>query len=68
MTPDELLKREKALLRKEQECKRMAGELQERVLCLSRKEDTAVLMMSQLEDREAQALLAQLEDHFTCAL
>jgi hypothetical protein len=68
ITPDELLKWEKVLLYKEQECKRMTCELKVRVLCLPRKEDTAFLMMSQLEDRETQALLAQLEDHFTCAL
>jgi len=60
MTPDELIEREKALLYKEQECKRMTSELQERMLCLSRKENNA--------EREAQTMLAQLEEYFTCTL
>jgi hypothetical protein len=68
MTPEELLKREKALLCKEQECKRMTGEIQERMLSLSRKEDKAFSMMSRIEEREAQVILTQLEEHFTCTL
>jgi len=68
MTLDELLEREKALFSKERECTRMTGEIQERMLSLSRKEDTASSMMSRIEKRDAQATLAQLEEHFTCAL
>lgn len=65
MTPDELLKWEKALLCKEQECKRMTDELQER---MSMKEDEAFSMISRIERCQTQAIIDQLEDHFTCAL
>lgn len=68
ITPSELLKREKALLSMEQECKRKSDELDERILSISRKEDEASLMMSRLAEREATVVLGQLEEHFTCAL
>ncbi|KAG6857475.1 hypothetical protein H0H87_003542 [Tephrocybe sp. NHM501043] len=68
ITPAELLKREKALLKEELECKRRAAELDERALLLLRKEAEASLILSQVAEREAAASLAQLEEHFTCAL
>jgi len=68
ITPTELVKREKALLKKEQECKRKADELDERFLTLSKKEDEASLMLLQMAEREAKAMLEQLEEHFTCSL
>ena len=68
MTLDELLEWEKTLFSKEREYTRMTGEIQERMLSLSRKEDMAFSLMSRIEKREAQAMLAQLEEHFTCAL
>ena len=53
---------------KEQECKRKSDELNERILSLSKREDEATLMLSQMAEREAQASLSQLEEHFTCPL
>ncbi|KAF8637659.1 hypothetical protein AX17_002727 [Amanita inopinata Kibby_2008] len=68
ITPTELVRREKALLSRERECKRKSDELNERILLLSKKEDEATLMMSQIADRQAQAVLSQLDDYFTCPL
>ncbi|KAF8074974.1 hypothetical protein FPV67DRAFT_1475605 [Lyophyllum atratum] len=68
ITPAELIRREKALLKEEQECKRRAIELDERASSLLRKEAEASLILSQIAKREAEASLAQLEEHFTCAL
>ncbi|KAF8623045.1 hypothetical protein AX15_006551 [Amanita polypyramis BW_CC] len=68
ITPAELIRREKALLSKEQDCKRKSDELNERILLLSKREDEATMLLSQIAEREAQAILNQLEDHFTCPL
>ncbi|KAG6866578.1 hypothetical protein C0991_002063 [Blastosporella zonata] len=68
ITPAELLKREKTLLKEELECKRRAAELDDRALLLLRKEAEASLILSQVAEREAAGSLAQLEEHFTCAL
>lgn len=68
ITPSELIRREKALVSKEQECKRKSDELNERILLLSKREDEATMLLSQIAEREAQAVLNQLEDQFTCPL
>ncbi|KAJ6591578.1 hypothetical protein DFH09DRAFT_1306314 [Mycena vulgaris] len=68
ITPSELLRRETAVERRELECKRRADELEERSLFLSKKEDEASTIMSQIAVRESKATLAQLEEYFTCAL
>ncbi|KAG6910022.1 hypothetical protein DXG01_013746 [Tephrocybe rancida] len=68
ITPAELLKRETALLKEELECKRRAAELDERGLLLLTREAEASLILSQVAEREAAASLAQLEEHFQCAL
>ncbi|KAG6886232.1 hypothetical protein C0993_010794 [Termitomyces sp. T159_Od127] len=68
ITPVELIKREKALLKNEHDYKRRAVELDERALQLMKKEAEASLVLSQIAEREAVASLAQLEEHFTCAL
>ncbi|KAG6891192.1 hypothetical protein C0995_008444 [Termitomyces sp. Mi166 len=68
ITPAELIKREKALLKNELDYKRRTIELDERGLELMKKEAEASLVLSQIAEREAEASLAQLEEHFTCAL
>ncbi|KAF9461205.1 hypothetical protein BDZ94DRAFT_1264236 [Collybia nuda] len=68
ITPAELVKREKALLLNEQEFKQKVGELEERMLKISRKEDQASLMLVQAAERESTAILSQLEEHFMCPL
>ncbi|KAJ7281528.1 hypothetical protein C8J57DRAFT_1500225 [Mycena rebaudengoi] len=68
ITPAELARRESALEMRESECKRRANELAERSMCLSKREDEAAAMLSQIAARESKATLAQLEEHFTCAL
>ncbi|GLB41817.1 putative RING-type zinc-finger [Lyophyllum shimeji] len=68
ITPAELIRREKALLKEEQDCKRREIELDERASLLLKKEAEASLVLSQIPEREAEAALAQLEEHFTCAL
>lgn len=68
ITPVELIKREKALLKNELDYKRRAVELDERALQLMKKEAEASLVLSQIAEREAVASLAHLEEHFTCAL
>ncbi|KAJ7180699.1 hypothetical protein C8R46DRAFT_590885 [Mycena filopes] len=68
ITPSELLRREAALQIREAECKRRSDELDERSLSVSKKEDEASTIMSQIATRESKATLAQLEEHFTCAL
>ena len=68
ITPAELIRREKALVSKEQDCKRKSDELNERILLLSKREDEATMLLSQIAEREAQAVLHQVEDQFTCPL
>ncbi|KAF8966324.1 hypothetical protein BDZ97DRAFT_1657979 [Flammula alnicola] len=68
ITTAELDRREKRLLLKEQDFKNRCDDLEKRILSHSRKEDETSLMMSQLAEREIQATLQQLEEHFTCAL
>ncbi|KAJ7091362.1 hypothetical protein B0H15DRAFT_230734 [Mycena belliarum] len=68
ITPAELLRRETALERRELECKRRADELDERSLSLTKKEDETAALAAQIAVRESKATLAQLEEHFTCAL
>ncbi|TFK75012.1 hypothetical protein BDN72DRAFT_832720 [Pluteus cervinus] len=64
----ELAKRESAVAHREQECKRKAEELEERIMHLSQKESEASQLIYQMVEREAQAIMSQLEEHFTCAL
>ncbi|KAJ6515129.1 hypothetical protein C8R47DRAFT_1206474 [Mycena vitilis] len=61
ITPAELLRRESALEIREADCQRRAAELEERALSLSKTEQG-------IAARESKATLAQLEEHFTCAL
>ncbi|KAG5636680.1 hypothetical protein H0H81_007210 [Sphagnurus paluster] len=68
ITPAELIRRERLLLKEEQECKQRALDLDQRALLLLKKEGDATLMLSQIAEREAKASLAQLEEHFTCPL
>ncbi|KAF7356569.1 RING finger domain-containing protein [Mycena venus] len=68
ITPTELLRRESALELREAECKRRADELEARSLSLSKREDDARAVMQGIATRESKATLAQLEEHFTCAL
>ncbi|KIL69326.1 hypothetical protein M378DRAFT_69950 [Amanita muscaria Koide BX008] len=68
ITPTELLRREKSVLLREQECKRKSDELNERTLLLSKREDEVTVMLAQMAEREARAALNDLEEHFTCPL
>ncbi|KAJ7224218.1 hypothetical protein GGX14DRAFT_648999 [Mycena pura] len=68
ITPSELVRRESALEIREAECSRRAAELEEHSLSLSKKEDEASTLLSQIAIREDKAILSQLEEHFTCAL
>jgi len=68
ITPSSLLKRERALLRKEQEYKLRTEELDKRTQSISKREDEANALLASVEEREAETVLSQLEDHFTCAL
>ncbi|CAK5267702.1 unnamed protein product [Mycena citricolor] len=61
ITPAELVRREAALMIRETEYKRRSDEL-------GKKEDEVSASMSQVAVRESQAMLAVLEEHFTCAL
>ncbi|THV05543.1 hypothetical protein K435DRAFT_773718 [Dendrothele bispora CBS 962.96] len=68
ITPAELLRREKALLRKEQEFKARVEELDNRTQFISKREDEVNALLAQAAEREAEATLSQLEEHFTCSL
>ena len=68
ISPSELIRRENAVFRKENELKRESHDIQDRMISLSKREYEASLMMSQLAERDARATLTQLEEHFTCAL
>ncbi|KAF8216535.1 hypothetical protein K438DRAFT_1558005, partial [Mycena galopus ATCC 62051] len=68
ITPSELLRRESALQIREDECRRKTDELDARSASLSRREDEARTLMQGIATRESKATLAQLEEHFTCAL
>ncbi|KAJ7890495.1 hypothetical protein B0H14DRAFT_1106500 [Mycena olivaceomarginata] len=68
ITPSELLRRESVLEVREAECKRRADELDARSVSLSKREDEARALMQGIATRESKAILAQLEEHFTCAL
>lgn len=61
LTPGELAKREVALVAKEQEYKKKAEELDERLSIVKRKEAEA-------SEREIRDILSQLEEHFLCPL
>ncbi|KAJ7574462.1 hypothetical protein C8J56DRAFT_872436 [Mycena floridula] len=64
----DLTKREKSLLEKEEEYKRWEEELQEQKLSVQKREDKANMIMQTAHKREAQSALAQLDEHFNCAL
>lgn len=68
LTPDELFRREKALLMKEQEVKCKSDDLEDRLLHISKKEERACYLVSQVKEIEAKTALMQLEEHFTCSL
>lgn len=65
ITPSELAKRELALIKNEEDHRRRA---EEQLSSIKKLEDEANLMLIHAREREAKATLAQLEDHFTCAL
>ena len=54
ITYEELDRREKSLLIKEKELRARSGELEQRAISLTRKEDEASIMMSQIAEREAE--------------
>jgi hypothetical protein len=68
ISASELGKREIVLLRKEEECRKRAEELDERSRCIKKLEAEASLRVLHAHRREARDTLTQLEDHFTCAL
>jgi hypothetical protein len=68
ITYEELDRREKSLLIKEKDLRARSGELEQRALSLTRKEDEASIMMSRIAEREAESTLRQLEEYFLCAL
>lgn len=68
ISPSELIRRENAVFRKENELERESHDIHDRMISLSKREYEASLMMSQLAERDARATLSQLEEHFTCAL
>jgi hypothetical protein len=55
-------------LKKEQEYKTRVEELDRRAQSLSKREDEANALLAKMAEREAEATLAQLEEHFTCPL
>jgi hypothetical protein len=63
-----LTAREKDLLQKEKDLKRRSDMLDERILKVSQMEEEKCLLISQLEGRAHEAILAQLENFFTCSL
>jgi hypothetical protein len=63
-----LISREKDLLQKEKEFKRRSDKLDERILKVAQMEEEKSLLISQLEGRAYEAILAQLESFFTCSL
>ncbi|KAH9479427.1 Tripartite motif-containing protein 5 [Psilocybe cubensis] len=68
ITTTDLERREKRLALKEQNLRDRMNELDERIQSLSKKEDQTSQIISQIAEREAQSILRQLEEHFTCAL
>ncbi|KAJ7247636.1 hypothetical protein B0H12DRAFT_738905 [Mycena haematopus] len=68
ITPSELLRRESALEMREAECRRKVDELDGRSMSLAKRENEARTLMQGIATRESKATLAQLEEHFTCAL
>ncbi|KAK7025277.1 RING finger domain-containing protein [Favolaschia claudopus] len=68
ITPTELLRRESALEIREVECHRRQVELDARATSLAQREDEARALVQGVAIRESKATLAQLEEHFTCAL
>ncbi|KAF9454264.1 hypothetical protein P691DRAFT_656521 [Macrolepiota fuliginosa MF-IS2] len=68
ITASDLTKRERNLLLKEQEYRLRIQQLDERMSSLLDREDEAAAKLSQLAKKEAQNVLGQLEEHFTCAL
>ncbi|KAJ7623229.1 hypothetical protein FB45DRAFT_869866 [Roridomyces roridus] len=68
ITPSELIRREMNLELRELEVKRKSDELDERSRSLSRKEDEAATILSQIATRQSKSILDDLEEHFTCPL
>ncbi|KAJ7066557.1 hypothetical protein C8F01DRAFT_1080094 [Mycena amicta] len=68
ITPSELLRRESALEQRETECGLRAAELDARSTAVLAREQEASAIASQTAVRESQAVLAILEEHFTCPL
>src|SRR5262249_41130289 len=64
----DLARREKALLKRELDVQRRSDDLDGRISRLSEKEEKASRLLSEIAEREAQATLFQLEEHFTCPL
>ncbi|ESK97800.1 ring finger domain-containing protein [Moniliophthora roreri MCA 2997] len=68
ITPPDLIKREQELLKKEQAYQQKIGDLEAKNLSLSTKVEESSVLISEMKKREAEAALAQLEEHFTCPL
>ncbi|KAK7056411.1 hypothetical protein VNI00_002966 [Paramarasmius palmivorus] len=68
ITPSRLIKREQELLKKEQVYKQKISELEAKNESLTTKVEESAVLISEMKQREAEAALAQLEEHFTCPL
>ncbi|KAF6761625.1 hypothetical protein DFP72DRAFT_958592, partial [Ephemerocybe angulata] len=68
ISPEELVRRETALLSGEKEFEMKSSELQKALRSLKQRENEAAKMMSRLADREAEETLLQLEQSFQCPL
>ncbi|KAF9497179.1 hypothetical protein BDN71DRAFT_644096 [Pleurotus eryngii] len=66
--PGDVANREEVLTRREQELKQRTDEMEKRIRWLQQKEDQVASMAQCIEEREAKAALAMLEEHFTCPL
>ncbi|KAJ8079509.1 hypothetical protein AAF712_007846 [Marasmius tenuissimus] len=68
ITPSELIKREQALLKREQGYKQTIQSLQTQNSTLTTKVEETTQQLTRMRESEAEAALAQLEEHFTCPL
>ncbi|KAL0577907.1 hypothetical protein V5O48_004071 [Marasmius crinis-equi] len=68
ITPSELIKREQALFKKEQTYKQTIQDLRLQNASLTTKVEDTTQQLSRIRQSEAEAALAQLEEHFTCPL
>ncbi|KAF9269157.1 hypothetical protein L218DRAFT_423412 [Marasmius fiardii PR-910] len=68
ITPSDLIKREQALFKKEQAYNQEIQDLEARNFKLTSKLEEVTSQLSRVRQSEAEAALAQLEEHFTCPL